>query len=224
MLKEESREKLERIAKVLLGTAVLAFATALFLIPFELVTGGVSGLGIAVARVSGLSAELLIAIFTAAFFLVGLAFFGKDFFFKTVLSSLVYPPLVSIFGLLRSERVLGGIFILERLVPLSAALFLSAVLGGLLVGVGCALSFLGGGSTGGLDVAALIVADRQKRLSVGSSMLLCDAAVVILGAFAIADLCLTALGIISAALCSLSVSLILRRRNAVKKGGERPEE
>jgi uncharacterized membrane-anchored protein YitT (DUF2179 family) len=79
-----------------------------------------------------------------------------------------------------------------------AVAIIAAVFGGLLVGVGCALTFRGGGSTGGLDVFALIVAKYFKRAKSSVWVFIFDASVVIFGIFAVGDFIMSLLGITSA--------------------------
>jgi uncharacterized membrane-anchored protein YitT (DUF2179 family) len=197
--------EVSRLALVILGTALISFATAVFLIPFDIVMGGVSGFAIALAHLGIGDAETVIAISVLVFFLIGWISFGKDFFARTFVSSMLYPPLTALFSMLRDERFFGGYFILEHSSFPDAALICSAVFGGGLVGLGCSLSFIGGGSTGGLDVAALLASRRFSSLGIARSMLIIDLFVVLFGAVAIADPILTMLGIISAAVCSFAV-------------------
>ena len=89
----------QSILMIILGTAVLAFGAAIFLIPFDLVTGGISGLAIVVERVLpfDLSIDFYLTLFTWGLFFMGLVFLGKSFALKTLVSTVFYPILFSLF-------------------------------------------------------------------------------------------------------------------------------
>jgi uncharacterized membrane-anchored protein YitT (DUF2179 family) len=148
---------------VVVGTLVLAFGCAVFVVPFDLVTGGVTGLSIVVDHIirSAIPIDLLIGIITWGFFFLGLVFQGREFAIKTLASTIIYPIAISLFMDIVSPDVLGGILYLDTTSDL--ALIISSLFGGLCVGTGCALTFLGGGSTGGVDIIAFIICKYVKR-------------------------------------------------------------
>ena len=78
------------------------------------------------------------------------------------------------------------------------SLIICSLFGGLCVGTGCALTFLGGGSTGGVDILAFIICKYFKKLKSSTVIFFIDATTVLLGLFVIKDLILTLLGVISA--------------------------
>lgn len=200
---------------IVLGTFVLAFGTGLFIIPFDLVTGGVSGIGIILARIfapvqflSSVHVDVYASCVNWLLFLLGLIFLGKSFAMKTLVSTIVYPLALSLAVQLSGGEVLGGFFNLlsERYVEYGEITrILATVFGGAMVGAGCALTFLGGGSTGGVDIIALIIAKYVRRLKSSLLIFFVDASIVILGVFVISDLVTSLLGIISAFICAISV-------------------
>ena len=82
---------------------------------------------------------------------------------------------------------------------------LAAVFGGTLVGAGCALTFLGGGSTGGSDIIALILCKYFRKLKSSYMIFICDATIILIGAFIINDIVVSLLGIVSAFFCAISI-------------------
>ncbi len=200
---------------VIVGTFVLAFGTGLFIIPFELVTGGVSGIGIILARIfspigflSGVHVDVYASVVNWILFLLGLIFLGKAFAMKTLVSTIVYPFALSLASYLASSDVMGGFFNLlsERYTEYGEiTLILATVFGGAFIGAGCALTFLGGGSTGGVDIIALILCKYVRRFKSSVLIFLIDAGIVVLGVFVIGDLVTSLLGIISAFICAISL-------------------
>lgn len=192
--------QLKNILLIVLGTLVLAFGCAVFVVPFDLVTGGVTGLSIIIDNIiqSAIPIDVVIAVITWGLFLMGLLFLGWDFSVKTLASTIIYPVAISMFMHLVSPDVLGGIFYLPGSVHADIALIISALFGGLCVGTGCALTFLGGGSTGGMDILAFILCKYFKKWKSSTVIFIIDATTVVLGLFTIGDLILTLLGIIAA--------------------------
>ena len=72
---------------------MLSFATAVFILPFELVVGGVSGISIGVYHLLPweIHIEVIISIITWILFFIGLAVLGGGFALKTLASAVVYP-------------------------------------------------------------------------------------------------------------------------------------
>ena len=197
---------------IILGTVILSFGVALFLIPFELVSGGAMGISIIVAHLFPLeivTADLVLVILSWLLFILGAVTLGKGFAAKTFLSTLVYSPLVALFSRLVTSDILNGYFILSEGEYGEISIILACIFGGALVGIGISLTFLGGGSTGGTDVIALILAKRIKRLKSSVAVFAVDAAIVLFGIFAIADLTKSLLGILTALICAFTVDRLL---------------
>ena len=199
---------------VVFGTLILAFGCAIFVVPFDLVTGGVTGLSIVIDEVIGglIPIDILIGILTWTLFILGLIFLGKDFALKTLVSSIVYPVAISLFLHLVSPDVLGGFLYLQGSPHGELALIISSIFGGVCIGTGCAVTFIGGGSTGGLDIIAFIICKIFKRLKSSVVIFLLDAITVLLGMFVLKDLVITLLGIISAFVAAIVIDKIFNGR------------
>jgi uncharacterized membrane-anchored protein YitT (DUF2179 family) len=202
---------------VVLGTGVLAFGTAVFLVPYELVTGGVSGIAIVLdaffdnaIHFATLGEEFYITVLTWVLFLIGWIFLGKGFAAKTLLSTILYPMMyVWCTYLVDPElNVLNGYFMLQNSPYRDVAVLIAATLGGACVGVGCAIAFKGGGSTGGVDVLALLFSKIFKKVKSSYIIFAIDAAIVILGIFVIQDMVLSLLGIVSAFICAMMIDKV----------------
>ena len=82
-----------------------------------------------------------------------------------------------------------------------------SIFGGACVGVGIAITFLGGGSTGGVDVITFILCKYIKKLKSSVSIFAIDALIIILGVVVnpTHDLALALLGVLSAFIAALMV-------------------
>ena len=78
MTKEEVILQLKNLLLVVIGTLVLAFGCAIFVVPFDLVTGGVTGISIIIneAIKGAIPIDIVIATITWGLFFLGLFFLG----------------------------------------------------------------------------------------------------------------------------------------------------
>ncbi|MBE6635895.1 MAG: YitT family protein [Ruminococcaceae bacterium] len=198
-------------ALVVLGTLVLAFGAAVFIIPFDLVTGGITGLAIIldeIIKAEFITIDLIITVITWLTFLLGAVILGKDFALKTLISTITYPFAISLFLQLASPDALGGYLDLAGSSYGELALILGSVVGGGLVGIGCALAFLGGGSTGGVDIIAFVICKFFPRLKSSKVIFVIDALIVTLGIFIINDLIISLLGVLSATVAAIMIDKV----------------
>ena len=201
----------KNILTIVVGTLILSFGTSVFMLPYDLVTGGVSGYAIVFSQIipsDVLSVEMIITILTWAMFFLGLFVLGKSFAMKTLISTIVYPIGVAMFSNITSTEFLDGFFNLNTSSYSGVGVLLAALFSGVLVGLGCALSFLGGGSTGGVDVIAFTICKLFKRLRSSVVIFIVDASAVVLGMFVIGDFALSLLGIVSAFVAALVVDKV----------------
>ena len=211
MTKTDVLKTVKNIGLIVIGTLILALGTSLFMLPYNLVTGGISGYAIVLSQIipaEYLHVETIIMILTWVTFFLGLIVLGKTFAMKTLVSTIVYPIGVAIFTNITNPEFMNGFFNLGLSQHSSVGVLLAAVFSGVLIGFGCALTFLGGGSTGGVDVIAFIACKIFKRLRGSIAIFIVDASAVIFGMFVIGDFVLSLLGITSAFVAALMVDKV----------------
>ena len=220
MKKISKREIYSYLAKnllVILGTVILAFGSAVFLIPFDLVMGGTSGIAVIIKSFfpAGLDSatvdmyiNIAVAIITWTLFFVGFIFLGRDFAAKTLLSTIVYPLVFPLLSMLVDPNVLGGYFYLQGNAHEELVLVFSGVMGGILLGAGSAIAFLGGGTTGGTDIIAFLICKFFPKLKISQVTFFVDFTIIALGIFAVGDLIISAIGVLSAYISSLVIDKI----------------
>ena len=127
-------------------------------------------------------------------FILSFIFLGKIFTIKSLVSTIIYPVGVTFFG-----KAINSNFLSISYGNYSEiSVLLSAIFGGAIIGAGLALSFLGGGSTGGVDILAFIVTKKIPKIKTSEAIFIIDGIIIILGIFAIKDLTLSLLGVTSA--------------------------
>lgn len=192
-------QSIKNILLTVIGTMILALGASLFIIPFELVVGGISSLGIIINKIVPiLSVDSIITILAWSLFILGFFTLGKNFALKTLISTIIYPLFISIFSKIGNSGIFNDFFNIKTSVHGDVSVILAALFGGLLVGLGCAITFLGGGSTGGIDIIAFLIAKHLKKVKTSKIIFLIDSAVIVLGVFIINDLIITLLGITAA--------------------------
>ncbi|MBQ6874886.1 MAG: YitT family protein [Lachnospiraceae bacterium] len=210
--------QLKNILLSVAGALILAFGVALFIIPFDLVVGGVSGIAIILSHllpVPFLTTDLLITVITWGLFFLGLIFLGRDFALKTLISTIVYPLGISVFSRLTDPDVMNGMFSLSKSAYSEIAILLAVIFGGVLIGTGCALTFLGGGSTGGVDVLAFIICKKMHKIRSSTVIFIIDVSAILLGFIVFNDLVISLLGITSAFITAMVIDkLFLGESNA----------
>ena len=200
---------------VLLGTFVLAFGIEMFIFPFDLVTGGISGIGIIlekclrdVAFLSKMTAEIYSSLINWVLFGVGFLLLGKEFAAKTLLSTAFYPLALKVAELMVHKSFMADTLDISAYIGTpyyGIALIVAALFGGACIGAGCAFTFLGGGSTGGVDVIALALSKYVRKLKSSVAFFIVDASIIVIGIFAVDNILLSLLGVISAFICASSI-------------------
>jgi len=211
--KQDLIKSAKNIFLIIVGTLILSFGTSLFMLPYDLVTGGISGYAIVIsqlvpAELEWLSVEMIITVLTWATFILGYFVLGKTFAMKTLVSTIVYPIGIAMFSNITNADFMDGFFNLQTSQYSGVGVLLAAVFSGVLVGLGCALSFLGGGSTGGIDVISFTICKIFKKFRSSVVIFVVDASAVIFGMFIIGDFVLSLLGIISAFIAAMVVDKV----------------
>lgn len=161
-LPQNRRRTIWRYFLILLGSLILACGTSFFLIPYNIVSGGVSGLGIIFQQAFSLNAEgtnTVITILQLFFFVLGYFLLGAPFTLKTLVSSIMYPAFLFLCNFIL-ENTNGFLYLgPEEDIAIQV---IAGVAGGALVGLGVGLTFCGGGSTGGVDCLGIYLAKKLK--------------------------------------------------------------
>lgn len=161
------------ITQIIFGIILMNFGFYFFLLPNDLVTGGVSGIAV-ILNTFGISPSLSILLMNIAFAILGLLTMGKNFFFKVILGSLVSPLVIFILEFLNIDQML----ILNQLTE--SRLLISSLLGALGVGFGLGIVFRNGGSTGGIDILQNIM-NKKHHLSYNVAFIFTDGIIVLIG-------------------------------------------
>ncbi len=155
---------------ILLGLVLYVSAWSVFLLPNNMVGGGVSGLGAIIQYATGFKISYTYFIVNAVLLVIALKILGKSFGAKTVFAVIVTTILFRFI-----PDIIPTDFINEFAHEngrLTCALF-----GGALSGLGIAITFTQGGSSGGTDIIALII-NKYRSISPGSIIVSLDVLII----------------------------------------------
>jgi len=195
------KEKVKNSLIIILGSIIIAVSTALFVLPFEIDTGGLSGISVILKRY--FDPAIFILIVNWILFFIGFIFLKKEFALKTLISTIVYPLALN----LMYHSDLADIIIKDTPDPLLAAIF-----SGALYGLGMGLIFRVGGSSGGLDVISVLL-NKYKGIKISTNTFIMDFIIVFVGLFTV-SINASLYGVISIILTSYLIEVITIRRNS----------
>jgi len=155
----------QELGVLLAGCAVYSLGVKLFFIPQEITTGGLTGLATTLHYLSGLPIGTTVLFMNIPLVALCWRFFGFRFIAKTSLTLLILT------------------FTLDFMPDLPALIsdkLLSALFGGLCIGLGMGLLFIKGYTTGGTDLIVWLLRLKFKNLSTGVLVMLADAVVIAL--------------------------------------------
>jgi uncharacterized membrane-anchored protein YitT (DUF2179 family) len=153
--------------EILVGTAIVAVAFNLFLLPNQIAAGGVSGLSTIFYGVFGWKPSYVQWAINIPLFFLGMMVLGKQFSLKTLVGTSFLPLVV---------------YLTEGIKPATMNPLLAALVGGFMVGLGLGIVFRGKGSTGGTALIGQMI-HKFTSLSLGICMMLIDGTIVLSSAF-----------------------------------------
>ena len=159
-------KKYENLLKILIGNMILAFSVNMFILPFEFIAYGTTGLALLANHYFQLPFNAVVTSINVIMFVIGLLFLGKRFALTTLLSTMIYPVFLEL------TANVSEIFVLTS-DPLVAA-----IVSGLLSGLALGLVIQSGASTGGMDIPPLIL-EKKYKIPVGLSMGIMDASIML---------------------------------------------
>jgi uncharacterized membrane-anchored protein YitT (DUF2179 family) len=179
---------------VVLGALLFGVSLDVFLLPGKIVLGGFTGIATLLNIMFNMHASAVILILNVPFAIVNVKYHGFRFLLKAF---------IGIFVTSASCELL--LFLPGVTDPL-----LCAVAGGSLMGAACALLFTRGYTTGGTDLIAWLLRVKFDNISIGTLIFLSDAVIILAAASIIRSLDGLLLSILSVALCSQTLDMVLK--------------
>lgn len=156
-----------------IGPLISGIAAAMFYTPARITGGGSTGIGTIMFYLFGFDQGIVMMCINVPLILIGMKVFGWRYGIKTLIGSTLLSFWTSIIG-----RATGYQGILDYSIPINV--LLSAIYGGVLMGVGIGLTMKSGCNTGGTDIVAQVIS-HYFPISVGTIEFVFNAAVVCCG-------------------------------------------
>ena len=192
-----------------IGSFILAFAISYFHAPFNISTGGVSGVAITMETLFKIPKPISTLIINLILFAFG---------FKTLRKSAILKTVVGIFMLSFFLAITDALTVCLHSIGMTFGndIFISTIFGGVLVGLGVGLTVLVDASTGGSDFAAIMLHKIIPHIGVASFILFIDTAVIISSSLALKDISLMFYSVISLYISTKVTDFILVRGDFAK--------
>ncbi|MBA2941517.1 YitT family protein [Paenibacillus sp. CGMCC 1.16610] len=142
---------LRRVMFMIIGSALVSVALEVFLVPNNIIDGGIVGISIILSHLSHFPLGIFLVLLNLPFLLIGYKQIGKTFALSTLFSVI----LMSV-----------GTTLLHPVQAFTIDPLLAAVFGGIILGIGVGLVIRSGGSLDGTEIVAILFS-KKSPFSVG---------------------------------------------------------
>lgn len=194
-------KEIRKYATIVCGVVLVALAISVFYTPNKIVSGGVSGISTILFHTLNIQPGVSFAVINVVLLVLALKFLGFSFVKDTILGSMLLSLFVQIFTCIP---------------PVTTDVFLAAVFGSVLYGVGIGLTLIEGASTGGTDILSRLVQCAFPHVKIGSLLLAVDAAVIMISFCVFRTFDLALYGIIALFLASFAINFLISKLNVSK--------
>lgn len=154
---------------IISGASLYALSVVIFTAPNNIAPGGLTGIATLINYLFSIPIGTFILFMNVPLFFIGYKRMGREYFIKTIIGTISVSVLIDLFTMF---------------IPVyKGNMILVCVFGGILNGIGIALIFSRGGSSGGTDIIASLINKRFPQLSIGYLIMFSDALIVTLSAF-----------------------------------------
>ena len=159
----------KRYIMISIGIIIMSFGFYYFILPADLVVGGVTGLGLVLSvSFDNFPISAFVFVLNVLLLLTGLIFLGKKLFVRSIYGSLFFPLVL---------------FLMEtflEVIDIKNDMFLAVTFGGVLLGVGFGLVIKYGGTSGGTDIPIKIL-NKKFKMPISIALYSIDGIVILLG-------------------------------------------
>ncbi len=153
--KNHIKREIVRYIFLFIGSVLAATGLEIFLIPNNIIDGGIVGISIITSYLTKLPVSLFIIVFNIPFLFLGYKQIGKTFVLSSLFSVVSFSFWVSVF---------------HPIPELTSDILLASVFGGIVLGIGVGIIIRYGGSLDGTEMVAIII-NKRTSFSVGEMVM-----------------------------------------------------
>lgn len=142
---------LKRTIMIVIGAILAGVGLEIFLIPNQVIDGGIVGISIMLSHLSGLKLGLFLFVLNIPFFFIGYKQIGKTFAISTIVGITVLSITT---------------YLLHPVPAFTADILLATVFGGIILGIGVGIVIRNGGSMDGTEILSILI-NKKTSFSVG---------------------------------------------------------
>jgi uncharacterized membrane-anchored protein YitT (DUF2179 family) len=145
------KEVVKRAFLITIGAVIMAVGLEIFLVPNQVIDGGIVGVSIMLSHITGIKLGLFIFILNIPFFFIGYKQIGKTFAFSTLYGIIILSISTTF---------------LHPVAAFTQDILLASLFGGIVLGIGVGMVIRYGGSLDGTEILA-ILSSKRLPFSVG---------------------------------------------------------
>ncbi|MGA5689794.1 YitT family protein [Cytobacillus pseudoceanisediminis] len=165
--KKRVLKEIKQLIMITLGAVIAAAGLEFFLVPNNILDGGVIGLSIIAAELTGMTMSIFLIVLNLPFLYIGFRKIGMKFTIHTLYGVIVLSASTAY---------------LHHFEPVTNDLFLATVIGAVILGTGVGLVIRTGGALDGSEIIAILVS-KKRPVSVGQFIMIVNVFIFILAAF-----------------------------------------
>ncbi|MDT0163407.1 YitT family protein [Bacillus sp. AG4(2022)] len=144
--KKLSRLKIiQRMVFITLGALLMATGLEIFLIPNQVIDGGITGISIMLSHITGIKLGLFLFVLNLPFIYLGYKQMGKTFSLSAIYGIIMLSLFASFF---------------HPIPPFTEDILLATIFGGIFLGIGVGLVIRNGGALDGTEVLSIVISKR----------------------------------------------------------------
>ena len=178
--RDKLKKMLRDLPKIALAAFLFAISVNMFVVPGEILLGGVTGIANTVHIITGFKyIGLIIFVINVPMAILSWKSLGREFIFKTIIGFSICSLFIDVMAL---------DFFASYFPPIGHGdlpPLISAVMGGALMGCGMGLLFSIGYTTGGVSMLVMLIRKKTRRISTGTLIIIFDVLIIALSLVAI---------------------------------------
>ncbi|MDY5814595.1 MAG: YitT family protein [Bacteroides sp.] len=180
--KAEVFRTLKDYGYITFGLACYCMAWAAFMLPYQITTGGATGISAIIYYATGFPIQNSYFIINAVLITMAIKVLGPGFSIKTMYAIGImtlmlwgFQAVIDTYVVTPDHAMVGGS--LKPLLLGAGQDFMACIIGAVICGFGLGIVFTYNGSTGGTDIIAAVV-NKYKDVSLGRMIMLCDVVII----------------------------------------------